>query len=92
MTPSVTPSVPHAYAGTELEQSSIRKILQDSLCATACKSLHGSSHGHLAIFEQTLWLANEAAAICMLLGFVGLIYDYCERVRKFVSSTFTGQS
>ena len=72
----------------KLEESRVREILQNSLYKTACKPLHGTSHVHLAVCEPNPWPANEAAAICILLEYVGLDYEYRDRAGKPVPSPY----
>ena len=73
----------------KLEESRIRDILQKSLYGTACKTLHGTSHVHLAVCELNPWPANEAAAICILLDSVGLDYEYRDRTGKAIPSPYS---
>ncbi len=73
----------------KLDDRQIRSILQNSLYATACQPLHGTSHTHLTVCEQHPWPPNQAAAVCIVLETFGLDYQYRNRSGDLIASPYS---
>lgn len=71
------------------DEMRISSILQQSLYATACEALPGTSDARLAMCEQHPWSPDSAAAVCILFETYKLDYQYRARNGTVIPSPYS---